>query len=46
MDEYLFSLFLDKCRVVDEATSYVEILNYSVSGRGSSQTDMGARGLK
>ncbi|KFH48832.1 hypothetical protein ACRE_001760 [Hapsidospora chrysogenum ATCC 11550] len=29
MDEYLFSLFLDKCRVVDEATSYLEILNYS-----------------
>lgn len=33
MDEYLFRHFVDNCREVEEATSYVEILNYSVSGR-------------
>ena len=33
MDEYLFRQFVDECREVSEATSYVEILNYSVSGR-------------
>lgn len=33
MDEYMFNDFVDKCFVVDEATKYLEILNYSVSGR-------------
>lgn len=31
MDDYMFRHYVDECRVVDEATSYVEIFNYSVS---------------
>lgn len=30
MDDYMFRHFVEECRVVDEATSYMEILNYSV----------------
>lgn len=26
----MFRFYIDECRVVDEATSYVEIFNYSV----------------
>lgn len=33
MDDYLFRHFVDECRVVYEATGYVEIFNYSVSWR-------------
>ncbi|KND95085.1 hypothetical protein TOPH_00642 [Tolypocladium ophioglossoides CBS 100239] len=29
MDDYMFQFYIDECRVVDEATSYVEIFNYS-----------------
>ncbi|KAF4506699.1 hypothetical protein G6O67_006754 [Ophiocordyceps sinensis] len=29
MDDYMFRHYVDECRVVDEATSYVEIFNYS-----------------
>ena len=32
MDDYMFKVHLDECRTVDEATSYVEIFNYTVSG--------------
>lgn len=31
MDDYMFRYYIDECRTVEEATSYVEILNYSVS---------------
>ena len=44
MDEYLFRQFLDECREVSEATSYVEILNYSVSGRPPGREDRQLRG--
>lgn len=33
MDDYMFRQYVDECRVVDEATSYVEIFNYSVRPR-------------
>lgn len=33
MEEYMFREFLDECREVTEKTSYLEIFNYSVSGR-------------
>ncbi|KAM4060193.1 corA-like Mg2+ transporter protein [Hirsutella rhossiliensis] len=29
MDDYMFRHYVDECRVVEEATSYVEIFNYS-----------------
>jgi hypothetical protein len=29
MDDYMFEHFVNECRVVQEATSYIEILNYS-----------------
>ncbi|PNY27947.1 Uncharacterized protein TCAP_02130 [Tolypocladium capitatum] len=29
MDDYMFRFYVDECRVVDEATSYLEIFNYS-----------------
>ncbi|KJZ74094.1 hypothetical protein HIM_06543 [Hirsutella minnesotensis 3608] len=29
MDDYMFRHYVDECRVVDEATSYLEIFNYS-----------------
>lgn len=32
MEDYLFRHFVDECRVVHEATSYLEIFNYSVGG--------------
>lgn len=31
MDDYMFRFYVDECRTVEEATSYLEILNYSVS---------------
>ena len=31
MDDYMFRSHVTKCKVVREATSYLEILNYSVS---------------
>jgi hypothetical protein len=30
MDDYMFRFYVNDCRQVTEATSYVEILNYSV----------------
>jgi hypothetical protein len=32
MDDYLFRHHVNECRPVSEATSYLEIFNYSVSG--------------
>ncbi|KJK77484.1 hypothetical protein H634G_07223 [Metarhizium anisopliae BRIP 53293] len=29
MDDYMFRFYVDECRTVEEATSYLEILNYS-----------------
>lgn len=29
MDEFMFRIFLGRCREVQEATSYLEIMNYS-----------------
>ncbi|KAJ6446544.1 magnesium transport protein CorA, transmembrane region [Purpureocillium lavendulum] len=29
MDDYMFRYYIDECRVVDEATTYIEIFNYS-----------------
>ncbi|OAQ70216.1 Magnesium transport protein CorA, transmembrane region [Pochonia chlamydosporia 170] len=29
MDDYMFRFYVDECRAVEEATSYVEIFNYS-----------------
>lgn len=31
MDEYMFRIFLSKCREATETTHYVEVMNYSVS---------------
>lgn len=31
MDEYMFRSYVADCKYVQEATSYLEILNYSVS---------------
>jgi hypothetical protein len=33
MDDYMFRFYVDECRAVEEATTYVEIFNYSVSSR-------------
>lgn len=30
MDDYMFRYYIDECRVVEEATTYIEIFNYSV----------------
>jgi hypothetical protein len=41
MDEFMFRIFVGRCREVQEATSYLEVMNYSVSmpqrevGRGA-----------
>ena len=44
MDEYLFNHFIDGCTEVEEASSYLEILNYSVSGRPRDPTRSSATG--
>jgi len=31
MDDYMFRSYVQECKCVTEATSYLEILNYSVS---------------
>ena len=33
MDKFLFDQELDLCQVIPETTHYLQILNYSVSGR-------------
>lgn len=35
MDDYMFQYFVGECREVREATSYLEVLNYTVSLLGS-----------
>lgn len=35
MDDYMFRAHVDSCRNVIESTSYLEILNYTVSRNGS-----------
>ncbi len=32
MDDYMFDATVDRCRSVVEATTYLEIFSYSVSG--------------
>lgn len=45
MDDYMFQSYVKDCKCVTEATSYLEILNYSVSFALEGEREEGVIGL-
>ena len=44
MDDYMFEATVDRCRAVNETTSYLEIFTYSVSLPLSCLSEIGREG--